>query len=131
LAVVSLCVDGDLPSKRAELHRVIEEARQDLLHPTPVEHGFTGPGRPADDSMSVGFRLLHLHDSTHQLDQIRVAAVEVEASGFDTREIQQLTYEDRQLTGDRKSTRLNSSHRTISYAVFCLKKKNKKNNNDN
>src|SRR5207248_7729605 len=24
---------------------------------------------------------------------------------------------------DRKSTRLNSSHRTISYAVFCLKKK--------
>src|SRR6266516_6628396 len=28
---------------------------------------------------------------------------------------------------DRKSTRLNSSHRTISYAVFCLKKKRKKN----
>src|SRR5437867_8655953 len=25
---------------------------------------------------------------------------------------------------DRKSTRLNSSHRTISYAVFCLKKTN-------
>src|SRR5256885_11518299 len=28
---------------------------------------------------------------------------------------------------DRKSTRLNSSHLVISYAVFCLKKKNKKN----
>src|SRR5262245_65774933 len=28
---------------------------------------------------------------------------------------------------DRKSTRLNSSHLGISYAVFCLKKKNKKN----
>src|SRR5437879_11542282 len=27
--------------------------------------------------------------------------------------------------GDRKSTRLNSSHRCISYAVFCLKKKTK------
>src|SRR2546422_5028224 len=27
--------------------------------------------------------------------------------------------------GDRKSTRLNSSHGYISYAVFCLKKKNK------
>src|SRR5258708_13264202 len=26
--------------------------------------------------------------------------------------------------GDRKSTRLNSSHQIISYAVFCLKKKN-------
>src|SRR5438445_2407282 len=45
--------------------------------------------------------------------------------------------------GDRKSTRLNSSHANISYAVFCLKKKKKKkiqnnnkkrygtNNNDN
>src|SRR5438094_4710877 len=31
----------------------------------------------------------------------------------------------RSLVGDRKSTRLNSSHRTISYAVFCLKKKKK------
>src|SRR5947209_15957769 len=30
--------------------------------------------------------------------------------------------------GDRKSTRLNSSHANISYAVFCLKKKKKKNN---
>src|SRR5437899_10640701 len=28
--------------------------------------------------------------------------------------------------GDRKSTRLNSSHLGISYAVFCLKKKKKK-----
>src|SRR5687768_17642895 len=28
--------------------------------------------------------------------------------------------------GDRKSTRLNSSHGYISYAVFCLKKKKKK-----
>src|SRR2546422_4078598 len=32
-------------------------------------------------------------------------------------------------TGDRKSTRLNSSHGYISYAVFCLKKKKKKQNN--
>src|SRR5437764_2055473 len=30
---------------------------------------------------------------------------------------------DRSACGDRKSTRLNSSHRCISYAVFCLKKK--------
>src|SRR5437868_12116838 len=32
---------------------------------------------------------------------------------------------------DRKSTRLNSSHVSISYAVFCLKKKNKKCTNIN
>src|SRR5689334_24038062 len=30
-------------------------------------------------------------------------------------------------TADRKSTRLNSSYSSISYAVFCLKKKKKKN----
>src|SRR2546428_1582006 len=33
--------------------------------------------------------------------------------------------EERQGLLDRKSTRLNSSHDQISYAVFCLKKKNK------
>src|SRR3712207_7918894 len=32
--------------------------------------------------------------------------------------------QDERLPGDRKSTRLNSSHANISYAVFCLKKKN-------
>src|SRR2546427_6832944 len=31
---------------------------------------------------------------------------------------------------DRKSTRLNSSHSQISYAVFCLKKKNKEQKNN-
>src|SRR5437762_6188951 len=35
---------------------------------------------------------------------------------------------DQRLNSDRKSTRLNSSHRCISYAVFCLKKKKNKNN---
>src|SRR5205085_3857079 len=34
------------------------------------------------------------------------------------------------LYGDRKSTRLNSSHSQISYAVFCLKKKNKRQSED-
>src|SRR5688572_32078726 len=36
---------------------------------------------------------------------------------------------DRVIPQDRKSTRLNSSHSQISYAVFCLKKKKKKINN--
>src|SRR5438309_7169381 len=35
-----------------------------------------------------------------------------------------------QRTKDRKSTRLNSSHSSISYAVFCLKKKKKITNNN-
>src|SRR5438874_7241771 len=44
--------------------------------------------------------------------------VEVEAAQIDAAEVV-----------DRKSTRLNSSHVEISYAVFCLKKKKKKNEN--
>src|SRR2546426_5128137 len=50
---------------------------------------------------------------TEQLDAANIAAVEIT-------ERQQI---------DRKSTRLNSSHLVISYAVFCLKKKKKIRNN--
>src|SRR2546427_6668326 len=35
--------------------------------------------------------------------------------------------QNKELFSDRKSTRLNSSHSQISYAVFCLKKKNNRN----
>src|SRR5207248_273171 len=45
----------------------------------------------------------------------------------DTRTVQSRLRDEESVThwaeADRKSTRLNSSHRTISYAVFCLKKK--------
>src|SRR5690242_21553251 len=37
------------------------------------------------------------------------------------------TLDQEQYDKDRKSTRLNSSHMSISYAVFCLKKKKKEN----
>src|SRR5690348_17516721 len=40
-----------------------------------------------------------------------------------------LTRRSGKRAGDRKSTRLNSSHPSISYAVFCLKKKKTKNTN--
>src|SRR5256885_11828290 len=43
---------------------------------------------------------------------------------YDELELEWLPYLSRWLGGDRKSTRLNSSHLVISYAVFCLKKKN-------
>src|SRR2546430_12438791 len=41
----------------------------------------------------------------------------------DRRGVQHRSHEGRQIAQDRKSTRLNSSHSQISYAVFCLKKK--------
>src|SRR3712207_6913204 len=45
----------------------------------------------------------------------------VQADGADVRTVE----------GDRKSTRLNSSHANISYAVFCLKKKKQQPTNHN
>src|SRR2546427_8700449 len=39
--------------------------------------------------------------------------------------IEELLLQSLLVVGDRKSTRLNSSHSQISYAVFCLKKKKK------
>src|SRR5690606_41004524 len=47
----------------------------------------------------------------------------------DKRKFRMLTVIDEH-TRDRKSTRLNSSHVKISYAVFCLKKKKRKNNHN-
>src|SRR6266496_4484991 len=57
----------------------------------------------------------------------RPAVVERRHGGADGRGIPQRPARPRARAGsDRKSTRLNSSHVEISYAVFCLKKKNKK-----
>src|SRR3712207_8413503 len=48
-------------------------------------------------------------------------------AGADHRDAAGLGLEQRPAEGlDRKSTRLNSSHANISYAVFCLKKKKRK-----
>src|SRR3712207_7924729 len=44
--------------------------------------------------------------------------------GFDVRLLGDYHRFAQNLGSDRKSTRLNSSHANISYAVFCLKKKN-------
>src|SRR5438094_5528219 len=50
-----------------------------------------------------------MHQTTTRLRALSIESTEKSVSGE-----------------DRKSTRLNFSHRTISYAVFCLKKKKKK-----
>src|SRR2546426_6549025 len=52
---------------------------------------------------------------------LRLARVEVERDG----DVQRREVIRPQGERDRKSTRLNSSHLVISYAVFCLKKKTK------
>src|SRR3712207_7141963 len=73
--------------------------------------------RPVYLQVSRGDLVLHL--SSHHDDGTPGSVVLVETRGVDA-----LHAELR----DRKSTRLNSSHANISYAVFCLKKKKKMNN---
>src|SRR2546422_3470880 len=53
--------------------------------------------------------------------EIAATEAEIDELGY---ELYRTTDEERSIIeGDRKSTRLNSSHGYISYAVFCLKKK--------
>src|SRR5207248_4839169 len=71
---------------------------------------------------------LSLHDALPISLQPARAGARRRVHGSDRRRRRQTRRQrrhDRNLRSrDRKSTRLNSSHRTISYAVFCLKKKN-------
>src|SRR3712207_8814772 len=75
--------------------------RSAVAHPLtrqPAQHLLGGLGEPLDAQ----------HQRVAQRRRKRPAPVEPDRE---------------QLLGDRKSTRLNSSHANISYAVFCLKKK--------
>src|SRR5437867_5940886 len=62
-------------------------------------------------------------------DFIKLSSIKKGNSSLKPEEMVTELYNDHMqvINEDRKSTRLNSSHRTISYAVFCLKKKKKKN----
>src|SRR5688572_31664523 len=63
-----------------------------------------------------------------ELSTLKTRELDAVGQGLDARpkliSLRQLLTQRAQL-GDRKSTRLNSSHSQISYAVFCLKKKKK------
>ena len=73
------------------------------------------------------------HDQSIKSSEISedLAMIEEEAKSRFEKTIQAIQAQDVEIAKsliDRKSTRLNSSHALISYAVFCLKKKNKKQN---
>src|SRR3712207_8570697 len=56
------------------------------------------------------------------LHNLKIKGYEIH-QGITQGDEENLTDDDRTVFVDRKSTRLNSSHANISYAVFCLKKK--------
>src|SRR3712207_7930930 len=71
------------------------------------------------------FRSHPVHLALHHLEEAQAVEFTELAGGGDGEHRlgdQRLDHEP----GDRKSTRLNSSHANISYAVFCLKKKKKR-----
>src|SRR3712207_8271972 len=73
-----------------------------------------------NDTATTEIYTLSLHDALPILAQ-RSAVRTARASAALQREMRALQMRQERL--DRKSTRLNSSHANISYAVFCLKKK--------
>src|SRR5436190_18714637 len=81
-----------------------------------------------NDTATTGTYTLSLHDALpiceEELDA-RVHADDVAAIALGRRGVEHLDVRRPALAelSDRKSTRLNSSHTVISYAVFCLKKK--------
>src|SRR5256885_3673524 len=64
----------------------------------------------------------HAHRPVGQIQDARGAIDEHDAERREREDAAQAQADDR-VRRDRKSTRLNSSHLVISYAVFCLKKK--------
>src|SRR5690625_4775482 len=62
-----------------------------------------------------------LHTATHLSKNVSKSHLDTFYTTFE--EIKDRRFDGMIITGDRKSTRLNSSHVAISYAVFCLKKK--------
>src|SRR5260221_11909908 len=72
-----------------------------------------------NDTATTEIYTLSLHDALPILQ----SEPQHQRSPHDSRPSSHRRTPRRRLEGDRKSTRLNSSHTVISYAVFCLKKK--------
>src|SRR3712207_5131124 len=95
-----------------------------------------------DDGATVPFVSRYRKEATGNLDEVQITEILeevqylrnlekrkeevlrlIEEQGKLTEELVQAIGVAEKLQEDRKSTRLNSSHANISYAVFCLKKK--------
>src|SRR3712207_9400940 len=82
-----------------------------------------------NDTATTEIYTLSLHDALPISDE-KTFPMTLEGKEKLEQELEELKTTKRAeiIERDRKSTRLNSSHANISYAVFCLKKKKNKNN---
>src|SRR5689334_23981522 len=85
--------------------------------------------RPPRSTLFPYTTLFRSRDALGELPGVQVQRVDVGAAtvAYDPAVARPEQIDDA-VREDRKSTRLNSSHSSISYAVFCLKKKKKKTN---
>src|SRR5438034_5845738 len=79
--------------------------------------------RPPRSTLFPYTTLFRSRREDHRAGRCRHAALRLERDGEDLHGLAAL-HRLHAVRRDRKSTRLNSSHTVISYAVFCLKKKN-------
>src|SRR2546430_13684239 len=77
-----------------------------------------------NDTATTEIYTLPLHDA------LPISSPHLRLLQTDSRRVGELGIDRALCRRDRKSTRLNSSHSQISYAVFCLKKKKNTANND-
>src|SRR2546421_6672227 len=122
-----------LPRYEAMLERVADFIEPTLLR-TPPNPWSLAP-RDLLQLAGLGWRFLRLgRDGPRALEILTGAARPILDRWFESEELKIALATDAiigamaspSMPGDRKSTRLNSSHDQISYAVFCLKKKKKK-----
>src|SRR5256885_10366775 len=81
-----------------------------------------------NDTATTEIYTLSLHDALPICSHLSWSLRALERDHEAVRARHHVLYVEAQISGaaaDRKSTRLNSSHLVISYAVFCLKKKKK------
>src|SRR3712207_7662623 len=89
--------------------------RSTLFPYTTLFRSLSLPAGLGEDGLPLGLQLIGRPWDEETV--LRTASIMEQAAAF--------TAEPHFVAEDRKSTRLNSSHANISYAVFCLKKKNK------
>src|SRR5690348_14668830 len=122
--------DPDIPISHQDRIYSAEQYSNTVSVTDPVDNKLVGTirlGDPLPANLSPLYKgQLLVHGMGFSPDHRTIAVVAIGSNAVDfidtaTNSIKHVIYVGR----DRKSTRLNSSHPSISYAVFCLKKKNR------
>src|SRR5437879_12440189 len=110
---------------RHEFHALVDEAKKEIQEISPAD--LKKMQQSGDD-----FILVDVREKDEAAKGMIPSAVNVTRGTLELNIDQVTTDKNKKIvlycgggSRDRKSTRLNSSHRCISYAVFCLKKKKK------